>query len=100
MREQVTFPNLNLEMTMKVPTRTVTIPACDEHEGYHSLRVTLLWVCPICGGPRGEPHPALSYDGSRRLNVDGWTNPCGHVDGYATVRQEAKSFPSPERLSP
>lgn len=31
---------------------------------------------------------AISYDGSRRLACDGWTNPCGHVDTYAAVRVE------------
>lgn len=72
-----------------VETRTVTIPACAEHNGFASTRVTLLWVCPTCGGPRGEPAPTISYDGSRRLGCDGWTNPCGHIDGYAAVRREA-----------
>jgi len=69
--------------------RTVTIPACDEHEGILAVRVTLDWTCPTCGGPRGEPHPAISYDGSRRLHCDGWSNPCGHVDKYSNVRIEA-----------
>ena len=69
--------------------RTVTIPACDEHDGYASITVTLLWSCPLCGGPRGEPVRAVSYDGSRRLGCDGWTNPCGHIDIYAAVRREA-----------
>lgn len=70
-------------------TRTVTIPAREEHAGYHAREVTLEWVCPVCGGPRGEPHSGLSYDGSRRLYVHQWDNPCGHVDRYAAVRVEA-----------
>jgi hypothetical protein len=71
------------------PTRTVTIPRCDEHDGFHSVTVTLLWRCPRCGGPRGEVFRTISYDGSRRLGCDGWKNPCGHVDYYSAVRREA-----------
>lgn len=70
-------------------TRTVRIPACDEHNGMHSVLVTLMWLCPHCGGPRGEPFSTISYDGSRRLGCDGWVNQCGHVDTYAAVRREA-----------
>ena len=69
-----------------VPTRTITIPAVREHAGYHSLTVTVPWLCLHCGRQRGEPYETLSYDGSRRLNVHGWKNPCGHVEPYNTVR--------------
>jgi hypothetical protein len=69
--------------------RTVTIPGCVNHAGYHAVTVTLPWVCATCGGPRGEPEKALSYDGSRRLNVNGWVNACGHQDPYTLVRIEA-----------
>jgi hypothetical protein len=57
--------------------------------GHHLITVTLRWVCPVCGGPRGEVHPTISYDGSRRLGCDGWTNPCGHLDTYDAIRLEA-----------
>lgn len=76
---------------MESESRTVTIPACAEHEGYYSVTVSLRWVCPQCGGPRGEPFKTLSYDGSRRLCVDGWSNPCGHVDLYSDARAEAQA---------
>jgi hypothetical protein len=72
-----------------VETRTVRIPAVKAHEGFHSAQVTLIWECPACGGPRGEVFDTLSFDGSRRLGVHGWKNPCGHVDGYEQVRREA-----------
>ncbi|HEY7815251.1 MAG TPA: hypothetical protein VIC62_18530 [Nakamurella sp.] len=39
--------------------------------------------------PRGDVRSANSYDGSRRLTCDGWTNPCGHIDYYADARREA-----------
>lgn len=74
-------------------TRTVTIPACREHEGFpgYAVNVVLEWLCPQCGAPRGEPEPTISYDGSRRLGVDGWQNPCGHIDYYSDVRLEART---------
>ncbi len=68
--------------------RTVRIPGSDDHAGHHLTTATLRWVCRACGGPRGDIRPAISYDGSRRLTCDGWTNPCGHIDTYAAVRLE------------
>ena len=76
---------------MNKDIREVTIPAIVEHDGIHSITVKLLWRCPVCGMPRGEVFPAKSYDGSRVLEVDGWHNPCGHVDKYSAVREEAAS---------
>ncbi len=70
--------------------RRVLIPQCPQHEGIHFVRVTLEWVCPVCGGPRGEPRPVISYDGSYHGHCDGWTNPCGHVDLYEDCIQEAR----------
>lgn len=66
--------------------RTITIPALEQHEGIFSVTATVPWICLHCGGPRGEPIDTLSYDGSRRLGVSGWTNPCGHVEKYSEVR--------------
>ena len=74
---------------MKTRIETVTIPASDQHEGVYKVSVCLRWVCPVCGEPRGEPHPVLSYDGSLRMIVHGWFNPCGHVDKYNDLRNEA-----------
>lgn len=73
-----------------VETKTVMITACKEHGGYSGnlLVVTLPWICPICGGPRGNVFKGLSYDGSRRLEVDCWENACGHIDYYENVRGE------------
>ena len=72
-------------------TMTVTIPACVEHCGKHSMIVNISKTCPKCGGPRGEPYDGLSFDGSRRLYVSRWDNPCGHIDSYSDVRVEARS---------
>lgn len=73
--------------------RTVTIPGCVEHAGLASITVTLPWRCIVCGGPRGEPVPALSYDGSLRMSVHKWDNPCEHVEKYADVRAWIASNP-------
>lgn len=70
--------------------KTVYIPACVEHEGTMGVCVGLFWNCPVCGKPRGDIlNNVRSYDGSRILYCDGWYNPCGHIDKYAAVRQEA-----------
>lgn len=78
----------------------VTIPKIREHAGYVGNLITLEISdkCPDCGDPRGEIFGTHSYDGSRRLNVDGWRNPCGHVDLYSDVRNEGKKvkFKDPE----
>lgn len=78
-------------------TKIVMIPSKDEHEGIHTMCVTLPWVCPVCGEPRGEIHRVRSYDGSRWMLVDGWTNPCGHVDKYSKVREEYKRLQGDEQ---
>lgn len=72
--------------------RSVTIPACEQHEGYpgNAITIRLHWVCPVCGGERGEPYDTISYDGSRRLGVTGWRNACGHIDYYCDVREEMR----------
>lgn len=73
----------------KAEIKTVSIPAYEQHEGLNSIDINLRWVCPICGKPRGEIKTGYSYDGSLRLPVDTWKNPCGHIDKYADVRKEA-----------
>lgn len=65
---------------------TVTIPGCRDHGGLHSIKLSLPWVCRVCGGARGEPFDSLSFDGSRRLIVHSWNNPCGHIEKYQDVR--------------
>jgi hypothetical protein len=72
------------------PRKTVRIPGRDAHEGWDSIEVTVTWECPTCGHPRGDVFDTISYDGSRRLGVHGWRNPCGHIDTYSAVRREAE----------
>jgi hypothetical protein len=72
---------------MNHTTRIVRIPACEQHAGLQALVVEIPWYCIHCKKPRGEPFETLSFDGSRRLGVHGWNNPCGHVERYSEVRQ-------------
>jgi hypothetical protein len=67
----------------------VTIPAKIPHEGIYSIVVTSRGTCPTGGQQRGKPAQGTSYEGSRRLSVDMWENPCGHIDKYSAVRKEA-----------
>lgn len=76
---------------MEIPIMTVTIPACDQHEGFYTWDIKLYWICPVCGGERGEVFDIFSYDGSRRLACNGWKNSCHHVDKYEQVRKEART---------
>jgi len=70
----------------------VTIPSCENHEGIFFMTVTISDYCPKCGKKRGIDtiHKGFSYDGSRRLVVDCWENPCGHIDYYKDVREEVR----------
>jgi hypothetical protein len=70
--------------------RIVEIP-CLSGDFYTTRQVELDWICPVCGGKRGEVYRTLSYDGSLRVNCDGWQNPCGHVDKYPDVLKEAQA---------
>jgi len=71
-------------------TKIVIIPSKEEHDGICKMTVELPWICPVCGERRGEPFRIRSYDGSRWMIVDGWNNPCGHVDKYSALREEYK----------
>lgn len=68
----------------------VTIPSSQEHGGIGLVTLEISDLCPVCGSPRGRVYGTHSFDGSRRLNVDGWSNPCGHVDTYESVRRQGR----------
>ncbi|MDP3968440.1 MAG: hypothetical protein Q8Q02_09165 [Nocardioides sp.] len=70
----------------------VTIPDLRSPKTARTARVEIADACPRCDGPRGEILRTVSYDGSVRLHVDGWANPCGHLDDYEAVAHEAGLF--------
>lgn len=72
-------------------TQKITIPACLAHQGFLSIQAEVPWNCIYCGVERGSLRSGFSFDGSRRLTVSLWTNPCGHVESYEAVRQWLKA---------
>lgn len=88
-RQKIEAQAAALEAIAAQELRTVTIPAREEHGGTESVTLTLPWRCIHCGGARGEPAEGTSWDGSCRLAVHTWTNPCGHTEYYSEVRKWA-----------
>jgi hypothetical protein len=79
----------------------VTIPKIKAHAGYPSNleTVEISDFCARCGAPRGKKSKTLSFDGSRRIEVDGWQNDCGHVDEYQDMIKEAYSLKSKKLIT-
>ncbi|MDO3110451.1 hypothetical protein [Mycobacteroides abscessus] len=69
-------------------TRTVKVfgPPFD---GSSIVTLTLPWVCPRCGGDRGEPRLMTWYLNSGPVQVHGWRNPCVHFDTAPALIEEA-----------
>lgn len=64
-----------------------------DRQGYHGIkvrRVTIADTCPVCDGPRGEPQPYSFYEDGEWYEIHKWVNPCGHIDYYDAVLQEAR----------
>lgn len=77
-------------MTTMPETRTVRIII---RNGWHMHieSVTVDWFCPVCGGPRGEPRGHNFHEDGEWFFCHQWVNPCGHVDLYPQVAEEAKA---------
>lgn len=60
--------------------------------------VTIADTCPVCGGPRGTARNANQCDDGEFYSVDVWDNPCGHIDHYNAVLNEAERGLLPSRL--
>jgi hypothetical protein len=72
--------------------RRIRIPTAELVNGWRQIiEVEVDWICPRCGAPRGQVSPAIGYDGRYQMNVDGWQNPCGHIDLYGEVEKESHS---------
>ncbi|WP_141575730.1 hypothetical protein [Actinomadura sp. WMMA1423] len=73
-------------------TRTVRVAdrgTSRSYEGVTIRRVTLVWTCPYCGRPRGEPRTSRIPEDGEYYYADAWSNPCAHTDMYAQVLVEA-----------
>jgi uncharacterized protein (DUF983 family) len=77
-------------MTDDLKTMTVKVPtAITNMRGFRKVvAIDISNRCPVCGGPRGRVFPALAYDGSIRMEVDRFDNPCGHIDKYENLLKE------------
>lgn len=70
--------------------RDVTIPMFDwthrDRPVIGTRTVAMGAFCPECGGVRGETKRYRTGV----WDYDGWTNPCGHLDEYIAVLEEAE----------
>ena len=75
-------------------TCIVTIPSRKtviyDHQQLSLHHVEVEWVCPVCHQPRGTVGEGRVYDGSLYFGCSTWKNPCGHIDMYKDVLEEAK----------
>lgn len=62
-----------MKLNTFTPKRRIHIPTTDQHCGHDAITIETEWKCLVCGGKRGIPFKAASYDGSLRLDgVDSW----------------------------
>lgn len=52
--------------------------------------VEVLWECPTCGQPMGEPEGHNFYEDGDSYHCNIWTNPCGHVAMYYDLKMLRK----------
>ncbi|PGO60653.1 hypothetical protein [Priestia megaterium] len=56
----------------------------------HTPTAKVLWKCPTCGEPMGEPKGKNFYEDGDSYFCHTWTNPCGHVAPYDEVKMKAE----------
>jgi hypothetical protein len=54
--------------------------------------VTISDKCPQCGRERGRPELVRFYESGQWYMSHVWKNPCGHVDLYPRVLEEARAM--------
>ncbi len=74
---------------MKVTIKTAINYSDRGYHGFEVYDVEIADACPICGGPRGLPVLRPFMEDGAPYSVHCWQNPCGHVDFYGVVAQEA-----------
>ena len=73
-------------------TRTVRVAdrgTSRSYEGVTIRPVTLVWTCPYCDRPRGEPRTSRIPEDGEYYYADAWSNPCAHLDLYSQILVEA-----------
>lgn len=68
------------------------------HESFEPVieTVTISNYCPRCGKPRGTPMDKTFFLDGFSYTVDYWQNPCGHMDMYYEVLEEAERMKEAE----
>lgn len=79
-------------MTVTVRDRASESPWGSGFTNPRTRKVTISAFCPACGGRRGTPQGQNSCDDGAFYWVQTWKNPCGHVDMYADVINEARGI--------
>ena len=88
--------NDNETMTVTVRDRSSEAPWGAGMTNPVTRKITISAFCPVCGGRRGEPRGLNSCDDGAYYWVQVWDNPCGHVDAYADVVNEARAMAADE----
>ncbi len=58
----------------------------------HAMTVEVSDKCPVCGKERGKPWDYHFYEDGYTFTVSRWNNPCGHIDYYRKVLEEARAL--------
>jgi hypothetical protein len=66
---------------------------------YYPVTVEISDNCPVCGQKRGEPKENRYCEDGEFFYLHNWTNPCGHVDYYKQVYEEAQKLKEQKSLS-
>ncbi|MER6816116.1 hypothetical protein ABT299_43205 [Spirillospora sp. NPDC000708] len=85
------------DATPHADTRTVQLPdrgTSRSYEGITIRTVTLVWTCPACDRPRGEPRISRLPEDGEHYYVHTWRNACGHNDLYTCCLVEAGCHPA------
>lgn len=51
-----------------------------------TVTVKVIWQCPICGKPMGNPHMISLSEDKIDYTVSAWVNPCGHKVLYNQIQ--------------
>lgn len=72
--------------------RTVRVQDTQDHLVPQVVTVTVPWICPACGDPRGETEQVTIRMAGQQVQIDRWINECGHIDRHRDVVREAARY--------
>lgn len=80
-------------VTVEVREKAVAGGSAVRRAAHATRTVELVWTCPVCQGPRGEPRIAPGAASSPAA-AQSWDNPCGHIDDGVEILAEADRLAS------